>query len=233
MNGVVGALLLLGEGGQAIALGRLLVEQGVFLCLVLGVGALILPLVGGRTPPADLDRSPRERIRLVLYLVLGLSLDATLVAEVRGLVSTAPLARALVVGIGLAAGGAWRTPCEPDLHRWLAWLGAWLVPVGLVLSGLLPDYRVPALHVLFIGGFATLGLGVATHVSFGHLGLAPSQHGRRMVPALAIGLLLAMLARVAADWSDGYFQHLGWAAASWMAGTGVWIVVLGPRLLRR
>lgn len=84
-----------------------------------------------------------------------------------------------------------------------------------------------------IGGFATLGLGVATHVSFGHLGLAPSRHGRRMVPALAIGLLLALLARLAADWSDGYFQHLGWAAASWIAGIALWLVVLSPRLLRR
>ena len=81
--------------------------------------------------------------------------------------------------------------------------------------------------------FTTLGLGVATHVSFGHLGLAPSQHGGRTVAALAAGLLLAMLARLAADWSEAYFQHLGWAAASWIAGTGVWLAVLGPRLLRR
>jgi uncharacterized protein involved in response to NO len=233
LNGAVGGVLLAAGGAQAVALGRLLVEQGVFLCLLLGIGALVLPLVGGRTPPADVDRSPRERMRLFLYLGLGLSVDATLVAEVAGLGSAAPIARALVVSVGLVANGAWRTPAERGLHRWLTWLGAWLAPVGLAASGLAPDYRVPALHVLFIGGFATFGLGVATHVSFAHLGLAPALHGRRMVPALAIGLLLALLARVAADWSEGYFQHLGWAAASWIAGTAAWLVVLGPRLLRR
>jgi hypothetical protein len=54
-----------------------------------------------------------------------------------------------------------------------------------------------------------------------------------MVPALALGLMLALLGRVAADWSDSYFSHLGWAAASWIAGTAAWLVALGPRLLRR
>jgi uncharacterized protein involved in response to NO len=232
LNGAVGAVLLLAGGSETIALGRLLVEQGVFLSLVLGVGALVLPLVAGRTPPADLDQSPRERTRFLLYLLIGLSVDATLLAETRGFVSAAPLARAAVVAVGLAVSGAWRLPVQPGLHRWLTWVGAWLAPLGLAASGLAPDYRVPALHILFIGGFATLGLGVATHVSFGHLGLVPVKHGRRMVPALALGLLLALLARVAADWSHGYFQHLGWAAASWIAGTAAWLMVLGPRLLR-
>jgi hypothetical protein len=40
-----------------------------------------------------------------------------------------------------------------------------------------------------------------------------------------------MLARVAADLSHTYFDHLGWAAGLWLAGSAVWLAFLGPRLL--
>jgi hypothetical protein len=43
------------------------------------------------------------------------------VAGTRGFVSAAPLARAAVVALGLAASGAWRIPIQPGLHRWLTW----------------------------------------------------------------------------------------------------------------
>src|SRR5262249_61749793 len=41
-----------------LAVGRLLVEQGLFLCLVMGAGALVLPLMAGASPPADIGSSP-------------------------------------------------------------------------------------------------------------------------------------------------------------------------------
>jgi uncharacterized protein involved in response to NO len=234
LNGAVGALCVGLGDGQVIALGRLLVEQGVFLCLVVGVGALILPIVGGMPPPPDLDGTARARRALAGFAALGLAVDATFLAEVAGLARAAPLARAGLVAAGLAAAGAARRPAVPGFHRRLVWTGAWLTPAGLAAAALVPDYRVPALHVLFIGGFATLGFGVATHVSLGHLGLADAARGRPApVVALAAGLFLALLARVAADWSDGYFTHLGWAAAAWTAGTAAWLAALGPRLLRR
>jgi hypothetical protein len=37
------------------------------------------------------------------------------------------------------------------------------MPIGLAASGLLPDHRVLALHILFIGGFSLLAFAVATH----------------------------------------------------------------------
>jgi uncharacterized protein involved in response to NO len=108
------------------------------------------------------------------------------------------------------------------------------VPLGLFLSALWPDYRVPALHVLFIGGFGLMAFAVATHVILGHLDLTAESLGwPPAVIALALGILLAMAARVAADMSDAYFTHLGWAAATWIAGTVIWLGYIAPRLLRR
>jgi hypothetical protein len=42
-----------------------------------------------------------------------------------------------------------------------------------------------------------------------------------------------MFARLAADASNTYFDHLAWAAGSWLIGSAVWLAFLGPQLLRR
>ena len=52
------------------------------------------------------------------------------------------------------------------------------------------------------------------------------------VVALAVGLALALAARLVADWSDTYFAHLGWAAAGWIGGSAVWLAYFVPKLLR-
>ena len=238
--GVSGALLILArlvleEPPWTIALGALFIEQGVFLCLVMGIGALVMPLMGGTPPPPDLGSSPHETRVALGFLVLGLTVAASLVAETAGFVRSAPIVRGTAVAIALGwGGGAFRLPGKPGFHRKLVWVAAWLAPAGLVASGLLPDYRVPALHVLFIGGFSLMAFGVATHVSLSHLDLDEAALGRpRPVVVLAVAIALALLARLAADSSQTYFEHLASAALCWMVGSAVWLVWLAPRLLRR
>ena len=239
--------LLHGLGGSALiaastlpsgrpwmmGLGRLFVQQGVFLCFTIGVGALILPLMSGTPPPADLS-GRREAGKAAAYALAGVLVFASLVLEHAGWVRAGPLLRAAVVAIGLGLGaGAWRRPGRPGLHRRLVWLAAWLMPLGLAASGLWPDYRVPALHVLFIGGFSLLVVAVATHVALSHLGMDALAGGNPpAVIVLGVSFLLAMLARVAADASQTYFAHLGWAAGVWIAGSVVWLAFLAPNLFR-
>ncbi len=104
----------------------------------------------------------------------------------------------------------------------------------MIAAGLLPDYRVPALHVLFIGGFSLMAFAVATHVSLSHIGAeGEALRSPGWVVALGAGMVLALLARVAADTSETYFEHLGWAAGSWIAGSAIWLAFLAPRLARR
>ena len=113
------------------------------------------------------------------------------------------------------------------------WLSVWLMPVGLIGAGLFPDLRIAALHVLFIGGFSLMGFGVATHVSLSHLNLEALATGRpAAVAILGATVVLAMLGRVAADLSNTYFDHLGWAAALWLVGSGVWLAFFAPKLRR-
>ncbi len=236
LHGLAGAALIAGTAGpQAVKLGKLLVEQGVFLCFVVGIGSLILPLMSGSPPPADLGSSPRETRKALAYAAAGLAIAASFALEYAGWVRLGPLLRALVVvlGVGLG-GGAWRAPGKPGFHRRLVWLSVWLMPLGLIASALVPDLRIAALHIVFIGGFALMAFGVATHVSLGHLGLEPLALRRPpAVVALAVGLGLALLARLVADWSDSYFAHLGWAAGCWIAGSAVWLVFFAPHFAGR
>ncbi len=238
LHGLGGALLIAVGSFAAIpaamlALGRLGVEQGVFLCFAIGVGSLVLPLMNGQPPPPDIGASPQERWRLLAYAGAGITIFASLAMEAGGWERAGPMLRAtaLVLTLGPRAG---RRPGKPGLHRWLVWTAVWLMPLGLAASAIWPEYRVPALHVLFIGGFSLLAFGVATHVVLGHLALTNLALGRP--PALVfLGtmIILAMLARLTADWSDTYFEHLGWAAGAWLLASAAWLVFLGPKLLRR
>ena len=239
MQGLGGAALTIAaqfQGAPAWTsnLGRLLVEQGVFLCLALGIGGLILPIMGGEPPPADLGSSPRETWKALAYGAAGIAIFVSLVLEQSGFERSGPVVRAVVVAIGLGlGGGAWRAPRKSGAHRKLVWLATWLMPLGLIVSGLWPDYRVPALHILFIGGFSLLAFGVATHVSLGHLDMEQVGLGRPpAVIILGAAFILALLARFAADASNTYFIHLGWAAAVWILGSATWLAFFGPKLMR-
>jgi uncharacterized protein involved in response to NO len=239
LDGVGGAVLLLARGlldapVWTLRLGQLLIEQGVFLSFAVGVGGLVLPLMSGEPPPADLGSSPATTRRALLYALGGVLLIASFALEVAGAAAGGQLLRAAVVAVGLVFGaGAWRRPGRPGLHRQLVWLSCWLLPTGLVLAALFPDYRVPALHVVFIGGFGLMAYGVASHVVLSHLGFEAEALGRPWaVVAAGTGLLLALCARLAADFSHTYFDHLAWAAGLWIAGTALWLVDAGRRIAR-
>lgn len=239
LQGFAGAVLLAvaelrGAPAWTSNLGRLMVEQGVFLCLAIGIGGLVLPLMGGAPPPPDLGSSPRERSKAIAYGAAGAAIFASLVLEQAGFERSGPLLRAMVVAIGLGLGaGAWRAPGKTGAHRKLVWLSAWLMPTGLIASALWPDYRVAALHILFIGGFALMAFGVATHVALGHLNMERLGLGRPpAVIILGAAFMIALIMRLMADASDAYFGHLGWAAAIWIAGSAAWLIFFGPKMMR-
>ena len=107
------------------------------------------------------------------------------------------------------------------------------MPVGLFASAIWPDYRVPAMHILYIGGFSLMVFGVGSHVAMSHLNMEQLAIGRPpSVIILGAAFVIALCARLAADASNAYFIYLGWAAAVWIAGSAVWLAFFGPKLLR-
>ena len=228
LQGIGGAVLLgastfAGVPLWTIGLGRLVVEQGVFLCLVMSAGSMLSPSIA---------ETPRP---VLLYAAAGAAILASLILEQLGWQLAGPLVRAgvLVAAFGYGT-GAWRLPAAPAAYRRLVWLSMWLMPVGLVLSACLSDLRVAALHILFIGGFGLLAFAAATHVVLGHLSLEQSGQRRSVaVVVMGVAFVLALCGRLAADVSHTYFDHLAWSAGVWIVGSAVWLGYFGWTLLRR
>jgi len=161
LMGCVGALLIGAYGLMGPDyfwlhdLGRLLLLQGMFLGLVLGVGGLVLPLLIRNEPPPDGGATPRSRGARLAHLAAAILLVASFWIEnsvsLRGGYA---LRAALILVVLLAVGRIWRWPTVPGWHRWLVWLTAWLIPAGYVLAALFPFEKKAGLHVVFIGGFA-------------------------------------------------------------------------------
>lgn len=213
------------------SLGFDLVRQGVFFCLVIGVGSLILPLVFGYPPPPDLTRE--RRFDVVMPAVVGLMIGATIVVEHLAGVRGAATLRGILVIYGLVAfAGIHRWPTKPGLQRRFAWIAAWFVPMGPLLAGLFPDYRIALLHLTFVGGFGLLTLVVGAHVVLGHTG-REALRDRAKWPVLVYGssMIIAAVTRFSADHLlDSYFQHLAYASLVWLAGTVAWVVLLATRV---
>ncbi len=237
-TGIVGAALIVrmirGNGSlEAYLVGRQLVQQGVFLCLLVGAGALILPLITGATPPADAGTGRRAWLARGLVAAYAVLLVYSFVAELdypRGAVA----GRAALVAIALVVAGVAHIPRKPGIHRWLAAASVWCAPLGLAASAWYPQHQVAALHVVFIGSIGLLVFSVAAHVTLGHGGALATL--RRWSPtSLLFGaaVIAALAMRTTAHlWPERYYQLLGIGAAVWIGGTIAWLALIAKPLLR-
>jgi uncharacterized protein involved in response to NO len=215
-----------------LALGRRLAFEGVFICLALGIGAFFLPLAGRGEGAPDLDKG--RTFAPFAYVAAGLLIVAGLAVEVSGSPRIGALLRGAVALAVLVASGAFRAPSRPGANRWLVWIAAWAIPLGLLGAAAFPDHRVESLHVMFVGGFGLLAFAVSTHVVLGHSGHDAAQSGRPW-PVLAFGVLFAasMGLRVSVTaMPEHYFGWLGAAASLWLAGATTWAFLVIPKLWR-
>lgn len=237
--GVVGAVLrIASERDLAPAwlgsLGRSLALEGVFTCLVLGIGGFFFALALRGEAPPDLGKSPGDARRALAFAAAGLGVIAGLVLQERGFVREGLALRAVTCAVVLASAHGFSPPLKPGANRRTVWLAAWAVPLGLALAAVFPDDRVACMHVAYVGGFGLLAFAVSAHVALGHGGYEAARDGRSW-PAIAFGglftaamLLRATLTRV----PDMYFGWLAAAAAVWLAGAIVWAVFLVPKMWR-
>lgn len=201
--------------------GRNMALQGVLACLVVGVGALILPHLARGDGPAEPSHGARA-----FHLAAGLTFAASFFVE--QLVSV-PLAHGLRAACTAAAlipsARLWRAPTLPGLHRRLAWLAGWALPLGYALVAIFPNHRKALLHVVFIGSFGAMSLSVALHVALTHAGLGEVLERRsRAVGALGAALLLSLVARMLFDFDQVHLRlWLGAGAGCFVLATLIWL----------
>ncbi len=244
-NGALGALLqILYWSGLvspvASMLGLLMINQGMFLCLIMGIGGFLAPrLMGHETLPVvgagKLGALGISSRRVLIHEGAGLLLFMSFAIEAVGEKSFGQLLRAIVVSIELF----WTTQCYKipvvkDRYVVFLWISLWMVLLGLWAEFLMPLHRIAALHILFIGGFSLMTLSVATRVTLSHLGYGELLDKKLPAVTLFGVLFLAALAiRFGADWHPTmYFHFLSVAAVIWMSGGIAWLVLVLPKIVR-
>jgi uncharacterized protein involved in response to NO len=244
VQGAAGALLLaavdLGRAGRkAELLGRLLIEEGVFLTLFLGLGVFLFPVFAGLQAPPDSTSTVGSRCTRIAYLAAGLLLIASFVAQVAvGDVVSPRVGVRVGYGVRFAialafALGPWqllRRPAKRGTARTFTRVAAAMIPLALGALTAFPDQRLPFLHLLLVGGFSLGALSIGAHVSFAHCGRPDLRDGTsRWLRAAALLVLLAALTRASADsLPDSFVAHLGSASLVWLLGLLCWLVPLVP-----
>lgn len=216
--------MVLHDIGQRLAL------QAMVAGLVMGIGGLLLPVLTRRSA-AGAQRLPRWA-----HIVAALVFWASYPLEVAS-VPAAFAVRAAVAGLVLVWGAElWRLPEQRGLQVWLAWLGAWALPLGHALVAVLPQYRVAGLHLVFLGCFGALVFAIGAHVTYSHGNrselLRQPWYRSRLTPA-ALALAVALVARLALDVSGTlYLVTMGIAAVAFCAAALGWLWAVLPVALR-
>jgi uncharacterized protein involved in response to NO len=237
LNGFFGAVLVaLSENAVysvTYRIGAALLEQGFVLFPILGVAPFFMRRLLGMPLPDDLAESPRLPAGWIsqgaFALAIGLIIDATFVADVFGATTVGGLLRFGAILVYLLARLPWHgRSFLADCLR----LGIAAIVVGIGVEAMWPQYRVGALHILFISAFSFVALTVAIRVVFGHSGRTDLL--RKPLPFFIVAgalIFLAMLSRYVADVAPrARTLHLIAAAVCWIIAALIWIVRVIPKV---
>ena len=238
LNGMTGALLLALFENEVYStpyrIGTSLLEQGFILLPILGVApfllARLLDLPSTDELPESRTLPPGWIARAIFAAAIGLVIDLTLIAESFGVTAIAGWVRLVTVLVYLIA----RMPRQGrtflgDCLR----IGIATVVVGIGVEALWPQYRIGALHIVFVSGFSFIVLTVAIRVVFGHSGNA-HLFQKRLPFFIVVGALifLAMLSRYVADLTPGTRTvHLIAAAITWLVAALIWMGKVIPKVV--
>jgi uncharacterized protein involved in response to NO len=233
--GLVGGVWQLFSPSLQPLAGRL-VSLGMVLSLVLGLGSLLVPTFSAMAAPVvvpGLSAPPVRSNRVSLYVVLLAALALAFFAEARGRPELGAWLRAAVATVMiLGIWKLWRVPRRRDAPAFALWSAGWLVLAGLWVAAAAPAFTLGALHLVFVGGFALLTLGIATRVTVAHGRYPLSDEPRVLSPAILSVLGLTLLVRLAAEWIPSrYVPLLGVSGALWILCWCLWAWNSLPRLL--
>lgn len=237
--GLAGGLAQLADAaGRGMApprFGERLISLGMVLSLVLGVGGLLVPTFTGMRNPLVIPGvagAHERRGRLAFYAALIAAFALAFVAELAGQPRAGALLRAATATtIGLMVWKLWRLPGRKDVPAFVMWGSGWLVMAGLWAVALLPGSTLGGLHLVFIGGFAFITLGIGTRVVVAH-GRHPIADERRVLSPPVVALVgLALVARLAAEgWPAGAPHLYATSGAAWVLAWVAWATRALPRI---
>lgn len=221
-----------------LVLRPLLAYQGFVLLPILGVGGFILPRFLGLKNKQDFPESLKPPAgwwpKAVFALAAGVVIVASFTIEIGGWHRTAYTVRFLAAAAYLLS--------EVPVHRsgwtggavtWALRSGLMMVLLGLLLVVVIPSYRVAFLHVFLVGGLGVVTMVVATRVIFGHSGNQSLLAAPNRWMWWAFGLIMVgMATRISGDFLPNIMiSHYNYGALCWVAGMGIWVWKVLPKVL--
>lgn len=214
---------------------RVLLTQGMFLSLAMGIGAMFIPLTARKEASVDVTMTEKPRLRRMGHLLgaagllMGFWLDATSLRPLGGYLAAGSVAAVLLVSARI-----YRLPSVGGTQRRLIWISSWCLPLGLLLASLLPERPQIGFHVLMIGGLLLLTFSVALHVGLAHTQgqelVHRPLHSVRIFGGL---LLLALSVRIFAEYAVvDRLDYLAIAAGCVLLALVAWGALLMPRFVR-
>lgn len=203
----------------------------LLMVLMLAIGGRVIPFFTGRKLSDHTMWTPKYLIWAVngggaLVLICGLGGAATRHPPVLGGLMLIVALLALARVIGWRGWRAWHDPMLWVLHLGYAWLAAGLAIRGLALLGAFSMPVIDTLHGITVGALGTLSLGMMVRVAQGHSGVPIKANA-----ALAVMFVLptvAALLRLGLNRPTGWV----WAAAAWFIAYAIYLVTIGPLLIR-
>ena len=236
LSGIVGAALVAySEDAQytrAYQSGSALLNECFVLLPILGVA----PFFIGRlldVPGSDLPESrvfpPEWKRQAAFNALIGGAIIASFLMECVGPSRAAGWIRVAAIAVYLAGRMPWRG--RTFLADYLR-TGLLFVLAGFTMIALWPNYRLGALHTVFITGFNLIVFTVATRVVLGHSGNLNRLRTRLwFFIAMSVLFFFAMASRVTADLAPrARTIHLLAAAICWLAASLIWIIKVMPKV---
>lgn len=236
LSGIIGAALVAySESAQystAYQSGSALLNECFVLLPILGVA----PFFIGRLldlPGSDLPKSrsfsPEWKRQAAFNALVAIAIITSFMVETAGPSRIAGWIRVAAITVYLAARMPWRG--RTFLADYLR-AGLLFILAGFTMIALWPNYRIGALHTVFITGFNLIVFTVATRVVLGHSGNLERLKTRLwFFIAMNALLFFAMASRVTADLSPrARIIHLLAAAICWLAASLIWIIKVLPKV---
>jgi uncharacterized protein involved in response to NO len=215
-------------GDDAVGTRALIGAVDLLTVLMLAIGGRVIPFFTGRKLPDHSSWTHRYLIWAVngggaLILLTGM---AGVPGLPRGALMLAVALLALVRLAGWRGWRAWREPMLWVLHLGYLWLALGLIVRGLALVGVYAMPEIDTLHGITVGALGTLSLAMMTRVAQGHSGV-PIRANAALTVMFALPTVAAAI-RLCHNQPGGWV----WAAALWFIAYVIYLVVIGPLLVR-
>ncbi|MBN8736198.1 MAG: NnrS family protein [Xanthomonadales bacterium] len=196
--------------------------------LMLAIGGRVIPFFTGR-------KLAGHTMWVNKYLIFAVNGGGALVllcdlagapGHARGVLMIVVALLAFARLIGWRGWRTWREPMLWVLHLGYLWLAIGLAVRGLALVGAYAMPEIDTLHGITVGALGTLSLAMMVRVAQGHSGV-PIQSNFALTVMFALPTVAAAI-RLCHNQPAGWV----WAAALWFVAYAVYLIVIGPLLVR-